>query len=491
MPALPVDKAEPIPGARELQGIPPLRRYFEFLLSVGFTRIVGMLLGVVTLPFIIRKLGAEMFGVWSYVGAILAFTNIVANPGISTFIQQQVSARREEAGGLLAEAIALRFAAALLAVGIIIGMALLLESEPKTRAILLGYGVPYTLLTVWSSDYLLGAMERFHEASFQMLLQQGLYAAIILVCVRGPADVIWVIAATLISIVAGNLFGWACLRRLGMRPRLAWSPASWRMILRPSADYALASFFAMSYGRCAYFAVRWFLGDRALGLFAAATRLIEVVFGFVSILHGLLQPRLSLRAAQGAPLGRILRLSASGLMLLGLPLAVGGWITAPGLLSWALGPQYADSIPLFQWSAPYFITAAAASFYSGTVLYAFGRHRAYLASTAFGAVVAVLLCLALIPALGLVGACIVYSAAQLAVAVCAYFLGPREISESLRGPLHGTALAGTAVMALALTLLPSGALHPLAAVALGACVYLAACAALGGTSLAAELRGTA
>ena len=57
-------------------------RYGGFVVSVTTARVVGTLLTATTFPFLVRRLGVDVYGLWSYVLAVCAFTGLVANPGL-------------------------------------------------------------------------------------------------------------------------------------------------------------------------------------------------------------------------------------------------------------------------------------------------------------------------------------------------------------------------------------------------------------------------
>src|SRR5437660_659862 len=92
----------------------------------------------------------------------------------------------------------------------------------------------------------------------------------------------------------------------------------------PSLHYAASSLMSTLYHRSGHVAVRWYLGDHALGLYAAAVRLADVLRGFLSITQSVLMPRMALRASSADGLPRLTRIAASVLVCFGVPLARGG-----------------------------------------------------------------------------------------------------------------------------------------------------------------------
>jgi polysaccharide transporter, PST family len=467
-----------------------LLRYGGFALSVTTARVVGTLITAATFPFLVRRLGVDVYGLWSYVIAVCAFTGLVANPGLTTYAAQQVAARRQEAFETVSDVLVLRVLAGGVAVVAILVVASF-EVRQDVRFLLKWYGVASVLAGSLSLDYLLSSLELFHVQAFISIAQQSLYAVGIFTMVRAPKDVIWVPVSIVVSSFLTSLIGWTLMWRQGYRFRFAIAPRRWAVILVPSLHYAGSSLMSTLYHRSGQIAVRWYLGEHALGLYAAAARLADVLRNFLSVTQNVLMPRMALRANSAAALPRLTRIAASGLVLFGIPLTVGGIVTAPVVVPWLLGAQFQDAARAFQWIAPYLITAPAAVLFSGTILYAMGRHRAYFASTLAGAITAVVLCLTLPPLFGVPGACIAFVLGELGVSICAFLLCPAPVRAAAKTPLMGVAVIASLLMGAALWLALPRHLPPLALVGAGCVVYAIAWAAIGRNLLKKEFEGLA
>jgi O-antigen/teichoic acid export membrane protein len=365
-----------------------------------------------------------------------------------------------------------------------------LEVRQDARRLLTWYGVASVLTGSLSLDYLLPSLELFHVQSFNSVAQQSLYAIGIFALVRSPKDVIWVPVSIIVSSLLTSLIGWAFLLRAGFRFRFSIAPRRWSMIMGPSLHYAGSSLMSNLYHRSGHVAVRWFLGEHALGLYAAAARLADVLRNFLSIMQTVLMPRIALRVNAAQGISRLTRLAVSVLIWFGVPFTVGGIITAPVVVPWILGAQFHEAVRAFQWVTPYMITAPAAVLFAG-IIYAAGRHRAYFVSTAIGAISAVVLCVTLTPLFGVPGACLAYVLGELAVAISAYLLCPLEVRETVRTPVMAVALIASLIMAAALWLTIPRHLHPLALIAVGSLVYVMSWAILGRNLLRREAEGIA
>jgi O-antigen/teichoic acid export membrane protein len=199
---------------------------------------------------------------------------------------------------------------------------------------------------------------------------------------------------------------------------------------------------------------------------------------------------MALRANSAEGLSRLTRIAASVLMWFGVPLTVGGIVTAPVVVPWLLGAQFQEAAHAFQWVTPYMITAPAAALFAG-ILYAMGRHRAYFISTMVGAVSAVVLCLTLPPLFGIAGACVAFVLGEVGVALCAFLLCPPEVRAAAKTPLLGVALIASLFMGAALWFALPRHLHPLALIGVGCAVYVISWAGIGRRLLKREVEGIA
>lgn len=455
-----------------------LVRYGGFFLSVGTARVLGLLITSVTFPILVRRLGVEMYGLWSYIVALCAFLEVVANPGLSTHITQQSAALRHAASELIPDFLALRVLSSLVALGILLMIAGF-EVRPDVRSLLRWYGVGALCVGLTGADFLLTSLELFHVRSLLTLIQQALYAAGILLLVRTPKDIFWLPFSILGSALVTNLAGWVVLWRNGFRPPLAIRPSRWKAILVPSFHYAATTMMATAYHRTGHIVVRWFLGDYALGLYAAAVRFVDVLKNIINIALSVLMPRMALSAQSRAGLRRLVQAAVSALALTSIPLMLGTFATAHLVVPWVLGPSYAAAVGPVRWMAGYLVAAPIASLLSGTVLYALGKHRAYLVSATVGALFAVLLSLLLVHTFGLAGACVAFVLAELAVGVTAYFLMPRDLRDLWKNPIIAVAGFSALLMVAAVRLANFYTTRPLLVVAVGAVVYLVASGLLG------------
>ncbi len=447
-------------------------RYGSYVFSVGGARIAGILISSITFPYLVRRLGIETYGIWSYIVALCGFLNFIADPGISNYTTQQVATHKKAAFDLIPDAIVLRLLGSSIATIGVLGIACF-EVRSDIRNLLKLYGIGILAVNLVSTDHLLAALEMFHARALLTVSQQATYALAIFTFVRSSADIRWVPISILLSSALASIVGWLLLWRRGLIFVGKVKPSRWGEILVPSFHYAASSLMSNIYHRTGHLVVRWWLGDFALGLYAAAVRLVDILRGFVIIVSQVLMPRIA-AAESLAQLRRLARIATSLIAMLSVPLAAGLIGTAHLLIPWVLGAKYVADVPVLQWMAPYLITASAASLFAGTILFALGRHRAYLASTAAGAVIGSILYFTLVPSLGLTGAALAFVLAELVVAAMAWVKIP-ELHGTWQNPMLSVSFGSAALMFLAIKLANTYTSQIIVLVSVGACVYIMSC----------------
>jgi O-antigen/teichoic acid export membrane protein len=453
-------------------------RYLKFFVSVGGARTAGILISAATFPFLVRMLGVEGFGRWSYVLAVVGFFDLVVNPGLVAHASREVAVHRLGANPLVSEVFTLRVLLGMLGSLCLIAYAVGVETDSETQWLLMSYGVPMLLLGAVQSAYLLTSNECFHWSSIQQVVSQVAYAIGVFALVRTSADLFLLALISVGSALLSAGIGWIKLRHIGFRLRWAWKPSGFVELLKQSLPFGAASLASQLYTRSGHIVVRWALGETALGLYSAVVRLAEVIYGFVGILFNLSLPRLAYYSAHEE---KRQALSSSTFLIawaISIPLAVGGSALAPEMVGTILGRQYDEGAGLFRIVSFYFLTNSMAIFFCGTVLYALGKRYRYLIATASGALFGLTVNVTLVPHFGLIAACLSYVCSQLVVAGVAYKMAPRDLPNIWRSRLFVAPLFGSVLMVAVLYAVQGMGWATWTLVALGGAIYTLATLAM-------------
>jgi O-antigen/teichoic acid export membrane protein len=444
------------------------------LLSFGFS------------VLIVRHLGAGDFGQYS---AVLAFGMIfafISDLGLSPYTVREVARWRdkpdglEQANTLYGNVLILRLMLALLATILmttaawLTGRPLLMVGAIALSALgLIMYGVQGT------SEAVLAGFERLDISAQAKVLYQLIFvlfgAAVLLL----GAGYYGLIIANLAGIALMTYFCWRSAQALGLHPRPA-TARSWPALVRAGLPFGVIGFaLGLSY-KFDSVLLNIFRSDAETGYYAAVYNLIFSAVILSNVLNTALYPSLA-RESVTTPhrLPRIYEHSLRYLMILALPIAVGGWAFADQFVPALFTSNYLPAVPAFQiliWVVPLMY----ASEFLGYIVVIADKEshvaRAVAVSTGFN----VVLNLILVPRFGLLAAAVMTVVTE-AVLVGQYVWMLRAVMQQFNwGKILLRPLLAAAIMG-ALVWLVRSYVPLLASVAIGAAVYLMLLLVLGVT----------
>lgn len=364
-------------------------------LATAYVGAVSMLLAF----FLGRKLGAEGFGVYSYVLTIGSLYLIFQDGGYRTLIFREKTAGSAGMKQFLPDLLPLATGQAMAASIAALGLILILPAREKGA--LAAAVVCFFLVAVsnFVSSFLRGEGRFELEAGWQIIVRTataGMIAIGVLVVLPAPGVVFWAWAAGL-----GLALSLPTFRSLLRRPRWALPP---RNIWQASAAFLVIDAATVLYFRIDIVLLRNMLADDAqVGNYAAAYRLLEGVILLLSpvalVCFRHLRLHAEMRRAFARSLGRMLiAMAALAVGVLALGVLAGPWVVQA-----TFGGQYAVAARLVPWlfgalvfiMPNYILTQAAV---------ALNRERFYAVSAVLAAGMNVGLNLWLIPRFGPLGA---------------------------------------------------------------------------------------
>jgi O-antigen/teichoic acid export membrane protein len=440
--------------------------------------VVGLLLGLVSAPLLIRHLGIVDFGRYMTVVSVVGLVAVLTEGGLNAIAQREYG-RTRGAERALAMRDMLGMRVVLTTVGVLIAVAFsagagydstMVIGTAGAAAALLLHGVQLFLGVGLQGDL------RFGWATLTELVRQAVSVAAIVVLVlagAGLVPLLWVpLVATAVSLAMAAIL---VRGRMPLRPAFSW--VRWRPVLLDTLPYAIAIAVGVAYFRAAMLIVSLVSSDVETGYFAMSFRVIEILIGLPTLILGAAYPILVRSAAEDQDrFGRAVRRTLELSMVLGSFLALITALAAPFVIAILAGAEFDPSVSVLRIQA----LALAANFVgvaAGYGLLSAGRNRAILAANAIGLTATVVLNLALAPSMGAEGAAIATSVAE-------WVLTAALLVALLRTAPHlGRALAVLPVVALAAApgaalLLVPGLPSVIATIA-GATLFVAVLAVLG------------
>ena len=452
-------------------------------------RAVILGLAAVSIAIITRYLGPTQYGRYALALSYIGLFGVLADVGIFTIVVREISKRPQDTTRLVGNAMTLRAVVSFVVVIIALLVSLLLPYTPQVREAILIAAVPFVL----------GLLSTSIVAVFQAQLRMersviadvvGRAAALLAVGIVILAD--WGFYAVVASAAVGAAVV-LVLDVILVRPlapiRLVADPSVWKMLVLAALPLGLALTLNEIYLRADTLIISLYRTDREVGLYGLAWRIYELVALFPVVIMSSVFPLLSRYVETDESKARRLLQAASDVFwAIGLPLAAGGVVLAPGIIALAGGSGFEGSVEPLRLLLP----AGALAYVNmlfGYALIAKNRQRDALWLNVVGLVLNLALNFALVPSHGIVAAAAVTLGCEVVILGGSWLLMRQHYRffPSLLGA--GKALVAALVMAGVLWPLRHGPVIPL--VALGAVIYGAVLFAVGGVDrdLIARLRG--
>lgn len=362
---------------------------------------------------IIRNLGATDFGQYA---AVIGFGTVflfIADLGLAPYTVREVARLRDAPDGperirdLYADVLVLRLMLAVVA-GICVVTAAVLTGRPGLMigAIALNSVTVLIYAVHGSSSAILAGYERLDLTAGVQVVNQ-----LIFVVLGGFA--LWLgfgyyglIIATMIGVAVMTWLVVRALKPLDIRLGRI-SRVRWLSLLRAAFPFGVIGLtLGISY-RFDTVLLNIFSGDTPTGHYNAAYNLIFALVTLSNVLNTALYPSLS-RQATTAPetLPQIYERMLRYLMLVALPIAVGGYLLAGPIVALLFGPAYAPAAPLLAvliWAVPLMFLSE----FLGYVVVIAGREVKVARAIMISSSINIVANLALIPFYGVAAAAII------------------------------------------------------------------------------------
>ena len=182
---------------------------FKNLTALGLVQVTNYLLPLLTIPYLIRVLGVENFGLISFAQAVLLYMVIVPDYGFNLTTTKQIAINRDNQS-LLNSIISTTLVTKtfLLALSFLI-LVILLYSLPIFRhhQILLIYGFSIVMGQTYFPIWFFQGIERLKFITFLNLFSRLLFTLLVILIVKRPSDYVFVIPVYALGLVTSSIIG--------------------------------------------------------------------------------------------------------------------------------------------------------------------------------------------------------------------------------------------------------------------------------------------
>ncbi len=422
--------------------------------------------------FVIRKLGDDRFGQYSVVLAFAGIYQIFAELGVSQYAMRETARDHRRADDLFWNLISVRVILALIAMILMPGIAVLMGYSQQLVLGIFLFACTFLLSAILAPiQGLLTAFERFDAVTSQQVLGQIVFVIFGAIFLFSGLSYIWLIVASLISIIPQIMMGMYLVRRnrmLTQKPKV--TPAFWAKLVLAGLPFGMITLSLSVVYKIDTILLKHFTSDSEVGWYNAAYNL---VFSLMFLAYGFKEaivPSLTRTyASDPTQVEHWYYRTVKFMLVLSMPIAVGGMLVSGKLVDLLYGVEYAPAalaLAILIWDVPLNMFTS----FCGNITTIISQERQAARIYALLAVVKVAANWLVIPRFGLLGAAIVTVAVDLVGAHLFHFLLSKQLHFPNVTRLLLKIILAAGIMGVVIWL--AGSLHVLALIGIGFGVYL-------------------
>lgn len=413
-----------------------------------------MLFPLITFPYVCRVIEADGIGQINFFQSIISYISLFTCLGIPMYAIREIARDRSDVVQMNRTAMEILLLHSMLTlVGYAI-VTILCLTVPQIQV-----NIPLFLIlsltiffTAIGCEWFYQGIEDFKYITIRGLIIKTVSVVLLFIFVKSKTDLLYYGCYTVFGVLGGNIFNFFRLRKYIHRENIIFSELHIKRHIKPVLKVFSFSVVTSIYLQLNTVLLGFLKNALAVGYFAAATKVMQMLLTMSACLGSVMMPRASHLIAENKEdeFNLLIQKSYDFTLTIALPMTIGLIFCAPSLITALCGVKFEHSILPSQIIAPIILMVAISNVFGIQVLFPKGKINIVTLSCGIGAVADLILNLCLIPFFSYIGTSIAYLGAEVATTVSMYFIGRRYIPIIYFKKSHLTYALGCIVMAFAL-----------------------------------------
>lgn len=413
-----------------------------------------MLFPLITFPYVCRVIEADGIGQINFFQSIISYISLFTCLGIPMYAIREIARDRSDVVQMNQTAMEILLLHSMLTlVGYAI-VAILCLTVPQIQV-----NIPLFLIlsltiffTAIGCEWFYKGIEDFKYITIRGLIIKTVSVVLLFIFVKSKTDLLYYGCYTVFGVLGGNIFNFFRLRKYIHRENIIFSELHIKRHVKPVLKVFSFSVVTSIYLQLNTVLLGFLKNALAVGYFAAATKVMQMLLMMSSCLGSVMMPRASHLIAENKEdeFNRLIQKSYDFTLTIALPMTIGLIFCAPSLITALCGVKFEHSILPSQIIAPIILMVAISNVFGIQVLFPKGKINIVTFCCGIGAVADLILNLCLIPFFSYIGTSIAYLGAEVATTVSMYFIGRKYIPIIYFKKSHFTYALGCIVMAFVL-----------------------------------------
>ena len=413
-----------------------------------------MLFPLITFPYVCRVIEADGIGQINFFQSIISYISLFTCLGIPMYAIREIARDRSDVVQMNRTAMEILLLHSMLTlVGYAI-VAILCLTVPQIQV-----NIPLFLIlsltiffTAIGCEWFYQGIEDFKYITIRGLIIKTVSVVLLFIFVKSKTDLLYYGCYTVFGVLGGNIFNFFRLRKYIHRENIIFSELHIKRHIKPVLKVFSFSVVTSIYLQLNTVLLGFLKNALAVGYFAAATKVMQMLLTMSVCLGSVMMPRASHLIAENKEdeFNRLIQKSYDFTLAIALPMTIGLIFCAPSLITTLCGVKFEHSILPSQIIAPIILMVAISNVFGIQVLFPKGKINIVTLCCGIGAVADLILNLCLIPFFSYIGTSIAYLGAEVATTVSMYFIGRKYIPIIYFKKSHLTYALGCIVMAFVL-----------------------------------------
>lgn len=413
-----------------------------------------MLFPLITFPYVCRVIEADGIGQINFFQSIISYISLFTCLGIPMYAIREIARDRSDVVQMNRTAMEILLLHSMLTlVGYAI-VAILCLTVPQIQV-----NIPLFLIlsltiffTAIGCEWFYQGIEDFKYITIRGLIIKTVSVVLLFIFVKSKTDLLYYGCYTVFGVLGGNIFNFFRLRKYIHRENIIFSELHIKRHIKPVLKVFSFSVVTSIYLHLNTVLLGFLKNALAVGYFASATKVMQMLLTMSACLGSVMMPRASHLIAENKEdeFNRLIQKSYDFTLAIALPMTIGLIFCAPSLITALCGVKFEHSILPSQIIAPIILMVAISNVFGIQVLFPKGKINIVTLCCGIGAVADLILNLCLIPFFSYIGTSIAYLGAEVATTVSMYFIGRKYIPIIYFKKSHLTYALSCIVMAFAL-----------------------------------------
>lgn len=396
---------------------------FNVILSIS-----GLIIPIITFPYITRAIGPEGYGIVSFVNSFIQYFIIIATLGIPIYGTREIAKVKDDIqkrSKLFFEIILIHSFLTLIVISIYT-IAIFSINKCIEHKIFFIWGICSIATFPYNIQWFFSGMEEFKFITIRSLILNIIQIIFLFIFVKNPSDTF---IYFLLPIIFGFLTIFVNLKHAKTFLIFKFGNLNFKKHFWPLLFLFLFNFIVTIYELLDTVILGFLTDYKSVSYYTAAMRLTKAPLTIFASLTAVLIPRLSFSHNQNDTfeVKRLIEKSLSFIFLLAIPIVIGELALAPEIILVLAGTSFSPAILTFRLLCPLTIVIGISSVFGIQILNPLNKDRQLLVASIFAAIVYLGLSFLIIPIWKNNGAAITNLIAESVAALVTFYFAKKYL----------------------------------------------------------------